>query len=121
MVRFKADNPGVWPFHCHITWHFVMGMQVIFIESPDKIPAPSSDIPVCGDVTPQMFADKQKSEETSASHDQDDSKKSTIFLIFLIIGWVLFVVIVFLLIVLISKMRQMTEDKASKSNNVVMT
>ncbi len=57
-VRFIADNPGVWPFHCHVTWHFVMGMQAIFIESPNKIPAPGNDIPICGEVTPQMFMKK---------------------------------------------------------------
>ena len=21
VVQFDADNPGVWPFHCHIAWH----------------------------------------------------------------------------------------------------
>jgi Multicopper oxidase len=20
-MQFDADNPGVWPFHCHIAWH----------------------------------------------------------------------------------------------------
>ena len=28
VVRFVADNPGAWPFHCHVTWHLVMGKQV---------------------------------------------------------------------------------------------
>ena len=22
---FVADNPGIWPIHCHIEWHMVMG------------------------------------------------------------------------------------------------
>lgn len=34
VLRFVADNPGVWPFHCHVTWHFVMGMQVVGIKAP---------------------------------------------------------------------------------------
>ena len=21
VVQYEADNPGVWPFHCHIAWH----------------------------------------------------------------------------------------------------
>ena len=21
VVQYDADNPGVWPFHCHIAWH----------------------------------------------------------------------------------------------------
>ncbi|KAL2611240.1 hypothetical protein R1flu_022932 [Riccia fluitans] len=38
VIRFKADNPGVWPFHCHIEPHFHMGMGVIFAEGTDLLP-----------------------------------------------------------------------------------
>ncbi|KAM7259721.1 hypothetical protein ACFE04_015462 [Oxalis oulophora] len=31
-LRFVADNPGVWAFHCHIEPHLHMGMGVIFVE-----------------------------------------------------------------------------------------
>lgn len=24
VMQFEADNPGVWPFHCHIAWHLSM-------------------------------------------------------------------------------------------------
>ncbi|KAI9291627.1 hypothetical protein K502DRAFT_276841, partial [Neoconidiobolus thromboides FSU 785] len=33
-IRFKADNPGSWFMHCHITAHLTMGKQVIINESP---------------------------------------------------------------------------------------
>ncbi|KAJ1727289.1 hypothetical protein LPJ72_006010 [Coemansia sp. Benny D160-2] len=33
-IRFKADNPGVWLFHCHMDVHFYMGLAVMFIEAP---------------------------------------------------------------------------------------
>ncbi|GFP98116.1 l-ascorbate oxidase [Phtheirospermum japonicum] len=36
-LRFRADNPGVWAFHCHIESHFYMGMGVVFEEGVDKI------------------------------------------------------------------------------------
>ncbi|KAJ2827645.1 ferroxidase fet3 [Coemansia furcata] len=36
-VRFHADNPGVWFFHCHMDIHFAMGMAVTFIEAPDVL------------------------------------------------------------------------------------
>ncbi|KAH8811565.1 multicopper like protein, partial [Xylogone sp. PMI_703] len=26
MIRFRADNPGLWPFHCHIAWHMEAGL-----------------------------------------------------------------------------------------------
>ena len=32
VVRFRANNPGVWMLHCHVLWHegsgMVMGLQV---------------------------------------------------------------------------------------------
>ena len=34
VMRFKADNPGVWFFHCHIEWHLDQGLALIFIEDP---------------------------------------------------------------------------------------
>jgi iron transport multicopper oxidase len=37
VVRFRADNPGVWLFHCHIEWHVVSGLTATFVEvgNPD--------------------------------------------------------------------------------------
>ena len=34
VVRFKADNPGVWLFHCHIEWHMDSGLAATMIEAP---------------------------------------------------------------------------------------
>ncbi|KAJ3269873.1 ferroxidase fet3 [Terramyces sp. JEL0728] len=34
VLRFRADNPGVWPFHCHIQWHFATGLAAQLIEAP---------------------------------------------------------------------------------------
>lgn len=34
VIRFKADNPGVWFFHCHIEWHLSQGLAAVFIEDP---------------------------------------------------------------------------------------
>jgi iron transport multicopper oxidase len=54
-LRFRADNPGVWFFHCHVSalsftqylsgqlnargkqidWHLSSGLALAFIESPD--------------------------------------------------------------------------------------
>ncbi|KAF3785809.1 L-ascorbate oxidase [Nymphaea thermarum] len=36
-LRFVADNPGVWPFHCHIEPHLHMGMGVIFAEGVELV------------------------------------------------------------------------------------
>lgn len=28
VIEFMADNPGVWPFHCHIAWHVSDGLYM---------------------------------------------------------------------------------------------
>ncbi|KAJ2557300.1 ferroxidase fet3 [Coemansia sp. RSA 1933] len=33
-IRFRANNPGVWMFHCHMDVHFYMGLAVTFVEAP---------------------------------------------------------------------------------------
>jgi iron transport multicopper oxidase len=42
VLRFKADNPGVWLFHCHIEWHLEQGLAMAFIEAPEEIQSNSS-------------------------------------------------------------------------------
>lgn len=34
VIRFQANNPGVWMFHCHMEFHVAAGMMVTIIESP---------------------------------------------------------------------------------------
>ncbi len=55
-MRFVADNPGVWPFHCHIDWHMALGLFTNIIEAPDQLrlsnkktfgAIPSSQIAAC--------------------------------------------------------------------------
>lgn len=48
-LRFRADNPGVWAFHCHIESHFYMGMGVVFAEGIDKVGNLPSSIMGCGE------------------------------------------------------------------------
>ncbi|KAJ3677320.1 hypothetical protein LUZ60_003044 [Juncus effusus] len=51
-LRFKADNPGVWAFHCHIESHFFMGMGVVFEEGVDKVGKLPESIMGCGETKP---------------------------------------------------------------------
>lgn len=34
VLRFKADNPGLWLLHCHIEWHVDQGLIVSMVEAP---------------------------------------------------------------------------------------
>lgn len=29
VLRIRADNPGVWLFHCHLLWHLASGMAML--------------------------------------------------------------------------------------------
>ncbi|KAF2119960.1 iron transport multicopper oxidase FET3 precursor [Lophiotrema nucula] len=58
VLRFKADNPGVWLFHCHIEWHVLSGLIATFVEDPlglqtqlsGKIPTDHLDVCKAGNV-----------------------------------------------------------------------
>lgn len=38
VIRFRADNPGVWLLHCHIEWHVEAGLIATIIEAPETFP-----------------------------------------------------------------------------------
>ncbi|EXJ66009.1 uncharacterized protein A1O5_10986 [Cladophialophora psammophila CBS 110553] len=37
VLDFQADNPGVWPLHCHVAWHVSDGLYVNIMERPDLV------------------------------------------------------------------------------------
>ncbi|KAJ5241234.1 Multicopper oxidase abr1 [Penicillium citrinum] len=52
VIRFRADNPGVWLLHCHIEWHVEAGLTATLIEAPETFPQsqhapPKSHYDVC--------------------------------------------------------------------------
>ncbi|XP_032667496.1 laccase-5-like isoform X2 [Odontomachus brunneus] len=48
ILRFKADNPGWWFFHCHFSWHTMAGMNVVFhVGKPRDLPPIPTDFPEC--------------------------------------------------------------------------
>ncbi|KAH9508127.1 fatty-acyl coenzyme A oxidase [Bulinus truncatus] len=49
IVRFKADNPGLWFIHCHIELHSTVGMALMFNEAEELHPKPPANLPKCGD------------------------------------------------------------------------
>jgi len=48
-IRFVADNPGSWLFHCHTQWHVYFGQALVFVVAPEKIPAEPRGMPKCPD------------------------------------------------------------------------
>jgi len=45
VFRFRADNPGVWPLHCHVELHVSSGFTASIIEAPDALLAQNLTIP----------------------------------------------------------------------------
>lgn len=37
VLRFQANNPGIWFFHCHLDFHLEQGLAVTLIEAPDLL------------------------------------------------------------------------------------
>ncbi|KAL1297859.1 hypothetical protein AAFC00_006385 [Neodothiora populina] len=37
LLRFVADNPGVWPLHCHISWHTEAGLLMQFLTLSEGV------------------------------------------------------------------------------------
>ncbi|RLN95067.1 hypothetical protein BBJ28_00008963 [Nothophytophthora sp. Chile5] len=54
VLRFTADNPGVWIMHCHIDWHLDAGLAMILIEGEEELQEKGVDafsnsmLSVCG-------------------------------------------------------------------------
>lgn len=53
-LRFVADNPGVWAFHCHIEPHLHMGMGVVFAEGVHLVGKVPDEALTCG-LTGKIF------------------------------------------------------------------
>ncbi|XP_034141196.1 laccase-2 isoform X3 [Drosophila guanche] len=55
VMRFRADNPGYWLFHCHFLFHIVIGMNLIFhIGTQADLPPVPPRFPTCGDHVPPV-------------------------------------------------------------------
>lgn len=49
IVRFVADNPGVWLLRCFIEGHSDSGMQMLFkVGSTRDFPTKPNNLPLCG-------------------------------------------------------------------------
>jgi Multicopper oxidase len=50
--QITTDNPGIWPYHCHIAWHVSGGLYMNFMERPadiKKLAIPDSFATTCKD------------------------------------------------------------------------
>ena len=53
IIRFVADNPGYWLFHCHIEFHAEIGMALVFkVGTHDQMKPVPPGFPTCYDYVP---------------------------------------------------------------------
>ncbi|KAK0076164.1 hypothetical protein PV326_011020 [Microctonus aethiopoides] len=56
IVRFIADNPGWWLYHCHFLQHLFNGMSVVFhIGQDSDLPPTPKNFPKCGNFEPSIL------------------------------------------------------------------
>lgn len=55
VLRFRADNPGFWMFHCHFDFHLVIGMGLLLhVGTQFDLPPVPPHFPRCGDHLPEI-------------------------------------------------------------------
>ncbi|KAK2575713.1 hypothetical protein KPH14_012102 [Odynerus spinipes] len=79
VLRFYADNPGYWLFHCHIEFHAEIGMSLIFKvgDHEDMQPIPRN-FPRCGDWKPSIEEKPVKNESLITSTATPAQETSTV-------------------------------------------
>ncbi|KAJ4299020.1 hypothetical protein N0V90_004264 [Kalmusia sp. IMI 367209] len=82
LVRFRADNPGVWFMHCHIDLHLVGGMAAVMVEAPDVLQLqqelPTQNIKAC-DVDYRCSVGACNCRLDRLSEEQAEAQCNTIF------------------------------------------
>lgn len=58
IIRFKANNPGLWLLHCHFEWHSAIGMGMILqVGETHQWVKPPKDLKKCNQYMPDIFVD----------------------------------------------------------------
>lgn len=50
LIRLVTDNPGLWAFHCHISWHTEAGLMMQLLVRPDIVGSwtlPEANLALC--------------------------------------------------------------------------
>ncbi|KAM0733524.1 Laccase-1 [Formica fusca] len=55
VLRFLANNPGYWLFHCHFIYHQTVGMEMLLkVGNQEDIPPVPRNFPKCGQYSPTI-------------------------------------------------------------------
>lgn len=66
IIRFVADNPGWWLFHCHIEFHIEVGMALVFkVGDVSQMKSAPKNFPMCSNYMPRM--DDERNRNTASN------------------------------------------------------
>jgi hypothetical protein len=69
----------MWLFHCHIDWHIVMGMSVVFDVASERVGKYPIDYPLCGSAVQRAAVDAESCKSQLGADDaSDDSERTTL-------------------------------------------
>lgn len=55
IIRFIANNPGYWLFHCHIEFHVEVGMALVFkVGDHEQMRPVPKEFPTCSNYMPRI-------------------------------------------------------------------
>ncbi|XP_050461961.1 uncharacterized protein LOC126856957 [Cataglyphis hispanica] len=55
VLRFLANNPGYWLFHCHFIYHQMAGMEILLkVGNQEDVPPVPRNFPKCGQYSPTI-------------------------------------------------------------------
>ncbi|PVD18894.1 hypothetical protein C0Q70_21452 [Pomacea canaliculata] len=79
VIRFVADNPGIWFMHCHLEFHAEMGMAVSLevVDRRGGLPPVPRGFPRCGPYEPVWTSDEDFLEGGSLSPQRESEYQST--------------------------------------------
>ncbi|ORY57545.1 multicopper oxidase-domain-containing protein [Pseudomassariella vexata] len=75
LLRFVADNPGVWLFHCHMIWHSEAGMAMQFasrLEDMKSWALPEENRRLCGADREELYKGAPPSDDIFFGFHNDD-------------------------------------------------
>jgi iron transport multicopper oxidase len=67
VIRFIANNPGVWIIHCHMEWHVDAGLTATIIEAPRHLQAQTFPLAMA-----KICKDQKTSTKGNAAGNVDD-------------------------------------------------
>ncbi|GFR63220.1 multicopper oxidase [Elysia marginata] len=69
VLRFRADNPGMWLFHCHVEAHADIGMGVIIqVGEKSEFPKTPKNFPKCGSWNYEADDDDDDDDDNDDAH-----------------------------------------------------